>query len=172
MGDGPRIPCASIVLAGCWNPRVVTRPSLVNDRGSVSLRSQLPSAFPPTMENELTFVAPEGVYSVTGDYRPIPAAHDALALNTIHSFSRVYVKGQPEPSQMSKEITVFPRNSESGAFSRPGDSGLAVIDGKCSAGSTDESDCAYLMVLTSVDFLCKRMLDHGIKVNLSPSLTV
>jgi hypothetical protein len=45
--------------------------------GSVSLRSQLPSTFPPTMENELTFVAPEGVYSVTEDHRPIPAAHNA-----------------------------------------------------------------------------------------------
>ena len=120
------------------------------------------------MENELTFVAPEGVYSVTEGYRPIPAAHDVLALNTIHSFTRVYVKDRPEPSQMSKEITVFPRDSESGAFSRHGDSGLAVIDGKGSAGSTDESDCAYLMVLTSVDFLCERMLDHGVKANLSP----
>jgi hypothetical protein len=28
------------------------------------------------MENELTFVAPEGVYSVTEDHRPIPVAHN------------------------------------------------------------------------------------------------
>ena len=29
------------------------------------------------MENDLTFVAPEGVYSVTEDHRPIPVAHNA-----------------------------------------------------------------------------------------------
>ena len=57
------------------------------------------------MENELTFVAPEGVYSVTEDHRPIPAAHDALALNNIHSFTRVYVKDQLEPSQTSFSST-------------------------------------------------------------------
>jgi len=29
------------------------------------------------MENDLTFVAPEGVYSITEDHRPIPVAHNA-----------------------------------------------------------------------------------------------
>ena len=47
--------------------------------GSVVQRSQLPSVFPPTIENELTSVAPEGVYSVTEDHRAIPVAHNAPA---------------------------------------------------------------------------------------------
>ncbi|KAG8806641.1 hypothetical protein FRC17_004889, partial [Serendipita sp. 399] len=38
-------------------------------------------------------------------------------LNTIRSFTRYYFKGKP--SQMSKEITVLPRNSKSWAFSEP-----------------------------------------------------
>ena len=94
-------------------------------------------------------------------------------LNTIRSFTRVYVKDQP--GQVSKEIAVLPRNSTSGAFSTPGDSGSAVIDGKGrlaglltgGSGSTEESDFSYI---TSIHFLCKRMLEHGIKANLSPSL--
>ena len=68
---------------------------------------------------------------------------------------------------MSKEITVLPRNSESGVFSRPGDSGSAVIDDKGSAGNTDESDCAYFTVLTSIDFLCKRIGSRCQAVKLS-----
>jgi len=94
-------------------------------------------------------------------------------LNTIRSFTRVYFKDQP--SQMSKEVAVLPRNSKSGAFSRPGDSGSAVVDGKGrlaglltgGAGVTEVSDCTYL---TSIDFILKRMLEHGLKANLYPSL--
>ncbi|KAF8337997.1 uncharacterized protein EI90DRAFT_3041264, partial [Cantharellus anzutake] len=91
-------------------------------------------------------------------------------LNTIRSFTRVYFKGQP--SQMSKEVAVLPRNSESGAFSKLGDSGSVVVDGKGrfaglltgGAGVTEASDCTYL---TSINFLLKRMLEHGLKANLS-----
>ncbi|KAL6303949.1 hypothetical protein BKA93DRAFT_785418 [Sparassis latifolia] len=94
-------------------------------------------------------------------------------LNAIRSFTRVYFKGQP--GQMSKEVAVLPRNYKSGAFSRPCDSGSAVVDGKGrfaglltgGAGVTEESDCTYL---TSINFLLKRMLEHGLKANLSPSL--
>jgi hypothetical protein len=94
-------------------------------------------------------------------------------LNTIRSFTRVYFKGQP--SQMSKEVAVLPRNSESGAFSKPGDSGSAVIDGNGrfvglltgGAGITEATDCTHL---TSINFLLKRMLVHGLEANLSPSL--
>jgi hypothetical protein len=94
-------------------------------------------------------------------------------LNTIRSFTRVYFKGQP--GRMSREVAVLPRNSKSGAFSRPGDSGSAVVDGKGrfaglltgGAGVTDVSDCTYL---TSINFLLKRMLEYGIKANLYPSL--
>ena len=94
-------------------------------------------------------------------------------LNTIRSFTRVYFKDQP--GQFSKEVTVLPRNSKSGAFSKPGDSGSAVVDGKGrlaglltgGAGVTDVSDCTYV---TSIDFLLKRMFKYGIKANLYPSL--
>lgn len=94
-------------------------------------------------------------------------------LNTIRSFTRVYFKGQP--GQMSKEVAVLPRNSESGPFSSPGDSGSTVIDGMgriaglltSGAGVTDVSDCTYL---TSINFLVKRMLEYGLKANLFLSL--
>ncbi len=49
-------------------------------------------------------------------------------LNSIRSFTRFYFKGQP--GQMSKAVAILPRNSNSGAFSKPGDSGSAVVDGK------------------------------------------
>ncbi|GBE77162.1 hypothetical protein SCP_0100340 [Sparassis crispa] len=94
-------------------------------------------------------------------------------LNAIRSFTRVYFKGQP--GQMSKEVAVLPHNYKSGAVSRPGNSGSAVIDGKGrfaglltgGARVTEESDCTYL---TSINFLLKCMLEHGLKANLSPSL--
>jgi hypothetical protein len=93
-------------------------------------------------------------------------------LNTIRSFTRVDFK---DPGQVSKEVTVLPRNSKSGAFSRPGDSGSAVVDGKGrlaglltrGTGVTEAFDCTYL---TSIDFLLKRMLEYGLKANLYPSL--
>lgn len=83
-------------------------------------------------------------------------------LNTIRSFVRYYFKGQP--GQMSKEVAVLSRNSTSGPFSKCGDSGSAVIDGKGrlaglltgGAGITDAFDCTYV---TSGIFLLKRMLE-------------
>ena len=75
---------------------------------------------------------------------------------------------------MSKEAAILPRNSKSGAFSRPGDSGSAVIDRKGrfaglltgSAGVTEVFDCTYL----TINFLLKLTLEHGLKANLSPWL--
>jgi hypothetical protein len=94
-------------------------------------------------------------------------------LNTIRSLTRYYFKG--EPGEVSKEVTVLPRDSKSGAFSIPGDSGSAVVDGKGrlaglltgGAGATPVSDCTYV---TSINFLLKRMALYGLKANLSPSL--
>ncbi|KAL4077479.1 hypothetical protein J3A83DRAFT_4185865 [Scleroderma citrinum] len=96
-------------------------------------------------------------------------------LNTIRSFTRAHIQGQP--GQMSKEVTILPHNTRSGAFSEPGNSGSAVIDGKGrlagllmgGAGVTDMFDCTYI---TSISFIRKRMLGHSLKANLSPSLTV
>jgi hypothetical protein len=96
-------------------------------------------------------------------------------LNTIRSFTRHYVEG--EPGIMSKEVTVLPRNSKSGSFSSPGDSGSSVVDGKGriaglltgGAGASDASDCTYV---TSINFLRERMSIHGLKANFSPSLAV
>ncbi|KAH9013338.1 hypothetical protein EDB84DRAFT_901663 [Lactarius hengduanensis] len=92
-------------------------------------------------------------------------------LNTIRSFTRVYLKGQP--SQMSKEVAVLPRGPWSGLFSSPGDSGSAVVDGKGrlaglitgGAGVSDVSDC-HCTYLTSINFVVKRMLGYGLKASL------
>lgn len=93
-------------------------------------------------------------------------------LNTIRSFTRYYFEG--EPSAMSKEVVVLPRDSESGPFSNPGDSGSSVVDGKGriaglltgGAGVTDISDCTYV---TSINFLRERMSMHGLRANFFPS---
>ena len=94
-------------------------------------------------------------------------------LNTIRSFTRVYFKGQP--GQISKEVAVLSHSSKSAAFSAPGDSGSAVVDGKGrfaglltgGAGVTEAFDCTYL---TSINFLLQRMLKHNLRANLAPSL--
>ena len=92
-------------------------------------------------------------------------------LNNIRSFTRYYFEG--EPGEISKEVTVLPRNSKSGKFSLPGDSGSAVVDGRGrlaglltgGAGTTDTSDCTYI---TSINFLRKRMILHNLKPNFFP----
>jgi len=96
-------------------------------------------------------------------------------LNTVRSFTRLYFEGKPD--QMSKEVSVLPRNSKAGAFSTAGDSGSAVVDGKGrlagliigGAGATDvsDSDCTYI---TSITFIVKRMLKYGFKADLDPTL--
>ena len=75
---------------------------------------------------------------------------------------------------MSKEVGVTPRDSNSGPFSEPGDSGSSVVDGKGriaglptdGAGATDSVDYSCI---TYINFLCKRMAIHGLKVNFFPS---
>jgi hypothetical protein len=92
-------------------------------------------------------------------------------LNTICAFVREYFNGVA--SEMSKEVSVLPRNSKSGPFSEPGDSGSVVIDGVgriCGIitggdGPTDVSDCTYI---TSINFLIKRLAAFGIKANIFP----
>ena len=92
-------------------------------------------------------------------------------LNTIRSFVRHYFEGQP--GEMSREIAVLPRNSKSGPFSEPGDSGSVVIDAVgriCGIltggdGATDVSDCTFV---TSINFLVKRLQAFGIKANIFP----
>jgi hypothetical protein len=76
---------------------------------------------------------------------------------------------------MSNEVTVLPRNSKSGPFSKPGDSGSSVVDNKGrisglligGAEVSDAFDCTYL---TSINFLRERMAMHGLKANSFPSL--
>ncbi|KAF8333698.1 hypothetical protein F5887DRAFT_993030 [Amanita rubescens] len=76
-------------------------------------------------------------------------------LNTMRSFARYYFDDEfhlPKDDvslMMSKEVSVLPRNSKSGPFSEPGDSGSSVVDGKGriaglmtgGAGDTNVSDC-------------------------------
>lgn len=94
-------------------------------------------------------------------------------LNTVRAFVREYSKGQP--GEMSKELSVLPRNYQSGPFSDRGDSGSVVVDGRgrvCGiitggdgAPGVSESDCAYV---TSINFLIKRLADYQIKANILP----
>ena len=95
-------------------------------------------------------------------------------LNTIRSFTR-YVF-EDKPGKMSRDVAVLPRNSNSGPFSRPGDSGSSVVDGKGrisgmitgGAGVTDILDCTYV---ASINFLRNRMLAHGLEADcFSPAL--
>ena len=93
-------------------------------------------------------------------------------LNDIRSFTRHYFGN---PGTTSKEVAVLPRNSDSGAFSYPGDSGSAVIDGKgrlaglltggtrSGLGFTEGFDFAYV---TSINFLLERMSLHGLEASL------
>lgn len=53
-------------------------------------------------------------------------------LNSIRSFTRYWFDG--EPGIMSKEVAVLPRNSSSGPFSKPGDSGSSVADCRLAHG--------------------------------------
>ncbi|KIK08967.1 hypothetical protein K443DRAFT_498451 [Laccaria amethystina LaAM-08-1] len=93
-------------------------------------------------------------------------------LNTIRSVLRYYFEGKP--GQSSREVAVYPRNSKSGAFSEPGDSGSVVIDGTGrvagiltgSAGAMKLSDCTYM---TSINFLVKRLQANGYKPNIFPT---
>jgi len=104
-------------------------------------------------------------------------------LNTIRSFTRYYLEDEfgtlsreDEVGIMSKEVAVLSRNSESGPFSKVGDSGSSVVDGKGriaglltgGAGVSDSSDCTYV---TSINFLRERMAKHGLEANFFPSLT-
>ncbi|KAI0732066.1 hypothetical protein C8Q72DRAFT_775196 [Fomitopsis betulina] len=92
-------------------------------------------------------------------------------LNNVCSVVRHYFKDQP--GMASKEVAILPRTSKSGAFSAPGDSGSAVVDGKgrvCGIltsgnGATDMSDVTFV---TSINFLLKRLADYGIKANIFP----
>ena len=92
-------------------------------------------------------------------------------LNKICSFTRYYFEG--EPGQTSREVAILPRNSKSGQFSHPGDSGSAVVDGKGrlaglltgGAGTTEVSECTYV---TSINFLHKHMMLHNLQPNFFP----
>ncbi|QRV93321.1 hypothetical protein RhiJN_21339 [Ceratobasidium sp. AG-Ba] len=93
-------------------------------------------------------------------------------LNTLRSVVRYYFEGKP--GQSSREVAVYPRNSKSGAFSEPGDSGAAVIDGKGrvagiligGAGTTESFDCTYV---TSINFIIKRLQEHGYEPDIFPT---
>ncbi|TFY52100.1 hypothetical protein EVJ58_g10202 [Rhodofomes roseus] len=95
-------------------------------------------------------------------------------LNNVRSVVRHYFKDQPGVA--SKEVAVLPRTSKSGAFSAPGDSGSAVVDGKgrvCGIltggdGATDVSDVTFV---TSINFLLKRLAENDVKANIFPTVS-
>ncbi|KAH8110516.1 hypothetical protein DFH11DRAFT_773107 [Phellopilus nigrolimitatus] len=91
-------------------------------------------------------------------------------LNTIRSFVREPSK--VIPSGVSREVAALPRNSKSGAFSEPGDSGAMVVDavgricGILTGGDgAAVTDCTFV---TSINFLLKRLHTFGFKANIFP----
>jgi hypothetical protein len=93
-------------------------------------------------------------------------------LNTIRSFTRYCFEDGDEEGIMSNVVTVLPRSSKSGPFSKPGDPCSSVVDGKgrisgLLTGGAGVSDCTYL---TSINFLHERMAMHGLEANFFPSL--
>ncbi|KAI9441760.1 hypothetical protein H4582DRAFT_2097061 [Lactarius indigo] len=74
--------------------------------------------------------------------------------------------------QHHTEVAVLPRNSKSGPFSKPSDSGLGVVDGKgrlaglLTGAVNDISDCTYV---TSANFIHARMLMRGLRADFFPS---
>ena len=92
--------------------------------------------------------------------------------NTINSFARYYLEG--EPSMMLKEIAVLHCSSESEPFSDPGNSGSGIVNGKgrlvgSLMGGTGASDTLDSTYVSSVSFLCTHMLMYGLKANFFPS---
>lgn len=92
----------------------------------------------------------------------------------IFSYTRqIFGHGDP---QISKEWTILPLDTKSGAFSDKGDSGSVIVDGRgriggllTGTGVTTSSDITYA---TPIDFLLKRMQENGLhKPNVNPVLT-
>ncbi len=94
--------------------------------------------------------------------------------NNICSYSRYYEDGKAETS---KEWPILPFNSTSGVFSKGGDSGSVIVDGRGrmgglltggTAGFMPSSDITYA---TPIGFLLRRMRERGLKPNINPVLT-
>ncbi|KAJ3566899.1 hypothetical protein NP233_g6713 [Leucocoprinus birnbaumii] len=94
-------------------------------------------------------------------------------LNTLRSFTRQYCEDEPA-GETSKEVAVFALTGHERVprpFSKLGDSGSCVVDGKGNvagmltggAGAPDRLDVAYL---TSANFILERLAVHGFEANL------
>ncbi|KAF8917443.1 hypothetical protein CPB85DRAFT_199393 [Mucidula mucida] len=76
--------------------------------------------------------------------------------NNVVSYTRYYLEGQE--GQRSKEWAILPYNMSLGAFSAPGDSGAAIVDGAgrvgglltSGSGVTDSIDISYATPMTFV----------------------
>ncbi|KAK7447030.1 hypothetical protein VKT23_014243 [Stygiomarasmius scandens] len=94
--------------------------------------------------------------------------------NNIFSYTRNYFGD--DNASISKEWAILPFNSKSGPFSDKGDSGSVIVDGlgriggliTSGAGLKDTPDVTYA---TPVNFLLKRMQQHGLEPDLNPVLT-
>ncbi|KAJ7457634.1 hypothetical protein B0H11DRAFT_2160733 [Mycena galericulata] len=95
--------------------------------------------------------------------------------NDIMSYTRVYVDGGK--GETSKEWAILPFDSDSGPFSKPGDSGSVIADGLgrmggLLAGGSGLVEAFDITYATPIDFLVKRMHESGFKANLNPVLAV
>ena len=93
-------------------------------------------------------------------------------LNTIRPFIRTYFEGIL--GAVSREIAVLPRTSESGPFSKRGDSGALVVDAKgrlCGVltGGDGTSDLFDITFLTSINFIYERLQQCGFRPNFFPT---
>ena len=79
--------------------------------------------------------------------------------NNIESYTRSYFK---DGERISREWAILPYDFDSGAFSAPGDSGAAVVDGRGRIGGLVTGGCQDITYATPVDFLLKCMAEHGL----------
>lgn len=96
-------------------------------------------------------------------------------LNNIRAVSRVY-STEKNITGKSMEVVVLSRPNSSAPFSRHGDSGSLVVDGRGRAcgiitsgdagGMENKFDMTYL---TSINFILKRLAEHGIDADISLS---
>ncbi|KAG8729857.1 hypothetical protein FRC11_007882 [Ceratobasidium sp. 423] len=88
--------------------------------------------------------------------------------NNICSYARTYCR-YSNTGKTSKEWAILPRDSESDAFSGPGDSGSVIVDGLgrigglLTGGTTGTKPSSDITYATPITFLLKRMAEKGLK---------
>ncbi|KAJ3487305.1 hypothetical protein NLJ89_g11727 [Agrocybe chaxingu] len=85
--------------------------------------------------------------------------------NNIFSYARIYDDDGDDKAKTSEEWAILPFDSESGAFSKKGDSGSVIVDG---LGRIGDPNITYA---TPISFVLKRTEENGLHANVNPILT-